>query len=1138
MGKILGEKFKKYVIDQINQRQNAHGSGTSGKSRTLDQITYLNSNTSWVKLASGTRITPERTLEENIKSGYSWDSLAKQHILFGGVSTLFDVDNNKFTDVLRPRGTAAYEGEGNNIWSSYWGTYNVNASNKLESEFGLVPMPGITSVEVKCLNRGSIKKATVNMKCYSPEQFQIIDLLYLRIGYTVFLEWGNSLYLDDGKIVRQNFTLTEAETYGFFSDRWKDSSYAGFLPMIEAYRKDRKGNYDGLLAKIVNFSWTFSQDGSYDISLELISLGDVVESLKMNISPSHEMSKFVKDAYSLYSQDTIEDTDKDQVSSPSDNAITSYLFLQKIFIDEKNNPEGYDGGRRITNRQVTIRDNGTLLKLGGTFVTPPKSGIITLDPIYSDTPVFDTEKEVIDYVTANYDGYSNISNPIPSNDANIAALALYPENSFVIQSNWNYLDYYAAVKTVPDPLKIDPKLATKGDVVYMNYNEGNTDEDAPINDAGFYMRWGHLLQYINNKVIPIIKGTGKNGEGTQTKIVKINYDTWGNKMYTLPYQVSLDPRVCIVKSLENINNKEYFPELDPFRSSKYNFAWPMNIYLSHNQIIASLNENLDEKGNIALFDFLNSLCIAVNKAMGGINNLEPFLDEDTNTLYIIDASYQPKITPEPYVLELYGYNGDQSGFVRNFNLKTEITNDFATMASVGSTAGGYVKGTENTMFSKWNKGLIDKWKESYEPAEVTSRPIPGSVDEPLKEYTEEFWNKSYPAFGYTLMDIADDTTFFGGYGDMAGMSDDVIDSNVAIVTEFYKYAQSKIQENQFNQSSSYSSPSNGFIPINLGITMDGISGIKIYNEVNVDTRFLPQNYPDNLRFIIKGVNHKLENSDWETSIETVVISNSTDKKTKTPLTYDKIKAIIDNLLSESSLFSQIFGGTTTSAPTRTRAVSGVASSGIPTVGSQQARATAQYGPPPQEGGTIPLVTFWTPYPLFYSGAQVKNSQTATNKQTKKTIKVKLSELTWDRTNKHWTDPNGVYGDVNATYTTPKDKLIMTFKVHKDEKLSIEKCYIDIKKEYGLEKIYELGLNTCSGTYVPRNIRGGNTYSMHSWGTAIDILAGLNGLKTKAPQAQFSKPEYKKFLDIMENNGWYSLGKRYDYDYMHFQTTKP
>ena len=61
-----------------------------------------------------------------------------------------------------------------------------------------------------------------------------------------------------------------------------------------------------------------------------------------------------------------------------------------------------------------------------------------------------------------------------------------------------------------------------------------------------------------------------------------------------------------------------------------------------------------------------------------------------------------------YGLELYGYNPDKkylsSNFVRNFNLKTEITPEFATMATIGSTAGGYVKGVENTMFSKWNRG--------------------------------------------------------------------------------------------------------------------------------------------------------------------------------------------------------------------------------------------------------------------------------------------------------------------------------------------------------------------------------------------------------------------------------------------------
>ena len=43
MEKIIGEKLKPYVTDQIKTRQKAHGSGTDGTTRSLDQITYLNS---------------------------------------------------------------------------------------------------------------------------------------------------------------------------------------------------------------------------------------------------------------------------------------------------------------------------------------------------------------------------------------------------------------------------------------------------------------------------------------------------------------------------------------------------------------------------------------------------------------------------------------------------------------------------------------------------------------------------------------------------------------------------------------------------------------------------------------------------------------------------------------------------------------------------------------------------------------------------------------------------------------------------------------------------------------------------------------------------------------------------------------
>ena len=60
--------------------------------------------------------------------------------------------------------------------------------------------------------------------------------------------------------------------------------------------------------------------------------------------------------------------------------------------------------------------------------------------------------------------------------------------------------------------------------------------------------------------------------------------------------------------------------------------------------------------------------------------------------------------------------------------------------------------------------------------------------------------------------------------------------------------------------------------------MDGLGGIRIYDFVKINTSFLPSNYPQTLEFICTGVNHKLVNNDWVTSLKT--IATYTDKGSK------------------------------------------------------------------------------------------------------------------------------------------------------------------------------------------------------------------------------------------------------------------
>jgi hypothetical protein len=847
MANIIGEPLSQFVQDQIKTRQEVQGSGVSSY-RTPEQISYLNSKTAWVKMASAVEISSKRIEAENLHPDLNGTGLAKYAVLFDGTSRL----NGK---ILTPRGSVLNK---NGIWDSYDGAYTVNASQTGNvSEFGLTPMPGIENVDIKCINRGSTKKATVKIKCYTPEQFKIIDLLYLRIGYTMFIEWGWNPYFDNsGKLQTDYHTLIEASD-GFFDSKWKNSSYLDFLAKINGYKKYKHGNYDGLICKVTNFNWTISQDGSYDITVDLISLGDVIESLKTNITPRYDMKVFLKSAYVLFDQGS-EET-KNVVPAPFDNIISAYLFFQKIFLSTnpsikdkwgtaENIPDSYPYVYSYVNEPIKEK-----IILGGVFVTPTPEGELKLGPVRQMKP-FDTRAEAEQWLE---DNIPNLNEYVEiENFTNLP-------NAYNIDNKFNSV--LLRIKSTPEVQTFEVDQGKK-DVVYLNYNN---EKDTEINDSGFYMRFGHLLNFIQSYVVPRI-------ENSETPILNIDFNQWTNKMYTFPYQVSLDPRVCIVNGGENVRNKSFFPVLKSFKSSinvnnEERCAYPMNIYISHNQILNSLQSNTDDKGNVALFDFLSDICISLNKALGGLNNLEPIIDEETNTLKIIDGSYSKPKKPG-YALELYGYNGDQSNFVRNFTIKTEIPNDFATMSTIGSTAGGYVKGTENTMFSKWNKGLVDRFKEKIVPADEKSREKQeDGRDDPNSSYYRDFWTQRYNAFGYTKKDVAGWFT-----GDAAALNDEIIDQNVATVTEFYRYCNAKLQE----LDEKYASPSKGFVPISLSTTVDGISGVKIYNEINIDTRFLPSNYPEALRFIITQVNHKIDGNDWETSFETVAITNSGNDNSK------------------------------------------------------------------------------------------------------------------------------------------------------------------------------------------------------------------------------------------------------------------
>ena len=265
---IVGEPFKEYVNGQIRVRQQSHGSGFNQTNRSEKDLVYLNSRNAWIKMASSVMVLDEEGGEKKLKEldldiNFKGDQLAKKAVLFNGVT--------EFGNKTQPGGVASNNSIFNNSAYGFGG-----------SKYGIQPMPGITNFTIGHNNIGSIRTATVNIRAHSPTQFGIINLLYIRLGYSMLIEWGNSMYLDNnGKLQKMGPTLID--------EVWFDSK--GITPnefniKTEEKRKQYNGNYDGFFGKVVNFEYKFNPDGSYDIELKLISQGDVIESFKLDtLSP-------------------------------------------------------------------------------------------------------------------------------------------------------------------------------------------------------------------------------------------------------------------------------------------------------------------------------------------------------------------------------------------------------------------------------------------------------------------------------------------------------------------------------------------------------------------------------------------------------------------------------------------------------------------------------------------------------------------------------------------------------------------------------------------------------------------------------------------------------------------------------------
>jgi hypothetical protein len=124
-----------------------------------------------------------------------------------------------------------------------------------------------------------------------------------------------------------------------------------------------------------------------------------------------------------------------------------------------------------------------------------------------------------------------------------------------------------------------------------------------------------------------------------------------------------------------------------------------------------------------------------------------------------------------------------------------------------------------------------------------------------------------------------------------------------------------------------------------------------------------------------------------------------------------------------------------------------------------------------------------------------------------------------------------------TIAWDKRQHISSFTIHEKCHDSALRALQNIAEIYSRDEIKRLGLDLFGGCFNNRPMRGGSQLSMHAYACAIDFDPERNQLKWGKPKALLSHADAAPFWECWEKEGWISLGRVRNFDWMHVQAAR-
>jgi len=754
---IIGENLDQDLINQIDIRQSKLGKPVLDH----NDIIYNNSNTSWLRVASSVDVEDTQLAGlDDFSAVGGGNRFAKNAVLFGPAG--------RDEDPLGRFGAFGFA-EGSSLDSSTY--YNYGWGGNI-NKWGYTPPPAVENMSITALNRGAIRKANISLVAHNPDQFRLIEALYLRLGFTILVEWGHTIYYNNQGNLQQRSDFSTLP-FSTFMEGGDSNVFSTVTKQLIEERNLSNYNYDGFIGYISNFNWTFGADGTYKATLNVITRGGLIDSLKTN---------HVVNSKSVPKDESGNETSKATI-------LVAYLENWKQTLKSDNDDAGLS---RI-----------------GPFSFSPSS-------IYDRDPSEDEEGNI-------FPGLS-------------------------VESVYGL------------------KLLLDGELLRYEMSTSSTKSGFT---SQYYISLGCFLRFIKEQ------GLFYNDNGDPIIDIETDYET--TFMLRHPFQNSVDPKICMLTSaspkIGDIIGADSFPiklvgdPLNFFETDNPFKGDMMGIMVNMDYIVSQVNSTKTDDGVVPLGPLLQNILTGVSRVTGNINSFNVSYDEDTNTLNIKDDTSIPGVTPKRNSVgkfHVYGITngelknstdllanlgkglGSSTGvgsFVENLSFTSKIFPSLQNAVAIAAQNPETTAGEQVSSYQRLNKGLRDRVSKGAKPFNKTNEQTPFEfyIEEIIK--VKEHFAQCYNGYRLPEESVIEDFT--------TALKD--------ILSYDIQYRATKGQ---------ITSPF--FIPVELSLTIKGLSGFKLYEKFDIGPDYiLPQSYPNNVNFIIQGVTHDLRDNKWTTTLNTL-----------------------------------------------------------------------------------------------------------------------------------------------------------------------------------------------------------------------------------------------------------------------------